>query len=88
MRISMEVWSPFLGGHLKDYEDNVMKKIKNWRFNPPPDEEEEWPTNTKFNPLLRWSTVFLKIKHGLRAPRPKLFRRRKIVGGLVGRFEQ
>ena len=29
-----------------------MKKIKTWQFNPPADEEDEWPIEPRFNPLL------------------------------------
>ena len=33
-----------------------MKKIKNWQFNPPADEEDEWPTEPRFKPML-YSTM-------------------------------
>ena len=33
-----------------------MKKIKNWQFNPPADEEDEWPTEPRFKPML-YSTI-------------------------------
>ena len=35
---------PFWFNTRCDYEDDFMKKIKNWQFNPPADEEDEWPT--------------------------------------------
>ena len=34
-----------------------MKKIKNWQFNPPADEKDEWPTEPKFDPLLHSTMI-------------------------------
>ena len=38
-------------------QDDFMKKIKNWQFNPPADEEDEWPTGPRFNPLLHSTMI-------------------------------
>ena len=34
-----------------------MKKIKNWQFNPPANEKDEWPTEPKFDPLLHSTMI-------------------------------
>ena len=34
-----------------------MKKIKNWQFNPPADEEDEWPIKPRFNSLLHSTMI-------------------------------
>ena len=44
---------PFWFNTRCDYEDDFMKKIKNWQFNPLADERDEWPTEPRFNPFLR-----------------------------------
>ena len=43
---------PFWVNTRCDYKDDFMIKIKNWQFNPPVDEKDEWPTEPRFNPLL------------------------------------
>ena len=40
-----------------DYEDDFMKKIKNWLFNPQADEEDEWPIEPRFNSLLHSTMI-------------------------------
>ena len=35
---------PYLVNTRQDYEDNFMQKIKNWQFNPPVYEKDEWST--------------------------------------------
>ena len=51
---------PFWVDTRQDYEDNFMKKIKNWQFNPPADEKDEWPTEPRFNLFLH-STIISDI---------------------------
>ena len=43
---------PYWMNTWQDYEDNFMHKIKNWQFNPPVYEKDEWSTKPKYNPLL------------------------------------
>ena len=40
-----------------DYEDDFMKKIKTWQFNPPADEEDEWPIEPRFYSLLHSTMI-------------------------------
>ena len=43
-----------------NWQDDFMKKIKNWQFNPPADEKDEWPTEPRFNLFLH-STIISDI---------------------------
>ena len=38
-------------------QDNFIQKIKYWRFDPPVDEKDEWPTEPRFNPLLHSTMI-------------------------------
>ena len=51
MRIMARPLEYLLGSTL-----GFMEKIKNWQFNPPADEEYEWPTEPRFKPML-YSTM-------------------------------
>ena len=48
---------PYWVNTWQDHEDNLMQQIKNWQFNPPVYEKDEWSTEPKFNPLLHSTMI-------------------------------